>query len=77
MFPNQLRGSALAVCGLAQWVANYAVVQSFPAMASGLGLAETYMLYTGSAFISFFLVKAFLPETKGKELEQMEGWGGH
>ncbi|WP_298287592.1 sugar porter family MFS transporter [Novosphingobium sp.] len=77
MFPNQLRGSALAVCGLAQWVANYAVVQSFPAMASGLGLAPTYMLYTGSAFISFFLVKAFLPETKGKELEQMEGWGGH
>ncbi|HQS95867.1 MAG: MFS transporter [Novosphingobium sp. 17-62-19] len=77
MFPNQLRGSALAVCGLAQWVANYAVVQSFPAMASGLGLAETYVLYTISAFVSFWLVKSFLPETKGKELEQMEGWGGH
>jgi len=77
MFPNQLRGSALAVCGLAQWVANYAVVQSFPAMASGLGLAETYLLYTISAFVSFWLVKSFLPETKGKELEQMEGWGGH
>ena len=77
MFPNQLRGSALAVCGLAQWGANYAVVQSFPAMASGLGLAETYVLYTLSAFVSFWLVKAFLPETAGKELEQMEGWGGH
>ncbi|WP_062344638.1 sugar porter family MFS transporter [Novosphingobium sp. CCH12-A3] len=77
MFPNQLRGSALAVCGLAQWGANYAVVQSFPAMASGLGLAETYVLYTVSAAVSFWLVKAFLPETKGKELEQMEGWGGH
>ncbi|MBC2667579.1 sugar porter family MFS transporter [Novosphingobium piscinae] len=77
MFPNQLRGSALAVCGLAQWAANYAVVQSFPAMASGLGLAETYLLYTVSAFISFWLVRAFLPETKGMELEQMEGWGGH
>jgi len=77
MFPNQLRGSALAVCGLAQWIANYVVVQSFPAMASGLGLSPTYMLYTASAFVSFFLVRAFLPETAGKELEDMAGWGGH
>jgi len=78
MFPNQLRGSALAVCGLAQWVANYAVVQSFPGMAAGLGLTPTYALYTLSAFVSFFLVRAFLPETAGKELEEMEGWsGGH
>ncbi|KUR79400.1 sugar porter family MFS transporter [Novosphingobium sp. FSW06-99] len=79
MFPNQLRGSALAVCGLAQWIANYAVVQSFPGMASTLGLTPTYALYTLSAFVSFFLVRAFMPETVGKELEDMDGWsgGGH
>ena len=78
MFPNQLRGSALAVCGLAQWAANYAVVQSFPGMASGLGLTTTYALYTASALVSLFLVRAFMPETAGKELEEMEGWaGGH
>lgn len=73
MFPNQIRGSALAVAGLAQWGANYLVVQSFPAMASGLGLAGTYSLYTISAFVSFFLVRKFIRETKGKELEEMEG----
>ena len=73
MFPNQMRGSALAVAGLAQWGANYLVVQSFPAMASGLGLATTYALYTIAAFVSFFLVKSFIRETKGKELEEMEG----
>jgi SP family sugar:H+ symporter-like MFS transporter len=73
MFPNQLRGSALAVCGLAQWIANYVVVQSFPAMASSFGLAPTYMLYTVSAFVSFFLVRSFLPETAGVELEDMQG----
>jgi MFS transporter, SP family, sugar:H+ symporter len=73
MFPNQIRGSALAVCGLAQWGANYLVVQSFPGMASGLGLATTYATYTACAFISFFLVKAFITETKGKELEDMVG----
>lgn len=73
MFPNQIRGSALAVCGLAQWGANYLVVQSFPGMASGLGLAATYAVYTACAFISWFLVKSFITETKGKELEEMVG----
>jgi SP family sugar:H+ symporter-like MFS transporter len=73
MFPNQMRGSALAVAGLAQWAANYLVVQSFPAMADGLGLAPTYALYTAAAFISFFLVRSFIKETKGKELEEMTG----
>lgn len=73
MFPNQIRGSALAVCGLAQWGANYAVVQTFPGMASGLGLAPTYLFYTVSAAISFVLVSKFIVETKGKELEEMVG----
>lgn len=73
MFPNQMRGSALAVAGLAQWGANYLVVQSFPAMASGLGLATTYALYTIAAFVSFFLVRSLITETKGKELEEMVG----
>ena len=75
MFPNQMRGSALAVCGLAQWGANYAVVQTFPMMSSpdGLGLAGTYLLYTISAVISIWLVKKYINETKGKELEEMEG----
>ena len=73
MFPNQMRGSALAICGLAQWGANYLVVQSFPAMAEGIGLVGTYALYTVAAVISIFLVRSFIKETKGKELEEMTG----
>ncbi|MCC7123670.1 MAG: sugar porter family MFS transporter [Acidobacteria bacterium] len=73
MFPNQIRGSALAVCGFAQWFANYLIAQTFPVMAATLGLAVSYSFYAVSAVISFFLVKAFLVETKGKELEEMEG----
>ncbi|MFC3099235.1 sugar porter family MFS transporter [Alteraurantiacibacter palmitatis] len=72
MFPNQMRGSALAVAGLAQWGANYLVVQSFPSMASW-SLAGTYALYTTAAVISWFLVKSLINETKGKELEEMQG----
>jgi MFS transporter, SP family, sugar:H+ symporter len=73
MFPNQIRGSALAVCGLAQWGANYAITQAFPIMLASLGLAISYSFYGACALISFFLVKAFIRETAGKELEQMEG----
>jgi len=62
------------VAGFAQWAANFLVVQTFPWMAAHLGLATTYAFYTISAVISFFLVRAFIKETKGKELEEMEGW---
>jgi SP family sugar:H+ symporter-like MFS transporter len=73
MFPNQIRGSALAVCGFAQWFANYLVAQSFPIMAAKLGLATSYTFYAVCAVISFFLVQKFIHETKGKELEEMTG----
>ena len=48
MFPNQIRGSALAVAGFAQWFANYLIVQSFPIMAAALGLAASYSFYAVS-----------------------------
>ncbi|QIK78193.1 sugar porter family MFS transporter [Sphingomonas piscis] len=73
MFPNQIRGSALAVCGFAQWFANYLVAQSFPIMLGSLGLAASYSFYAVCSVISFFLVQKLIKETKGKELEQMEG----
>ncbi|MGR6330381.1 sugar porter family MFS transporter [Sphingomonas sp. XXL09] len=73
MFPNRLRGSALAVCGFAQWFANYLIAQSFPVMAAKLGLTATYTFYAVSALISFFLVQRFIHETKGRELEEMVG----
>ncbi|WP_338243483.1 sugar porter family MFS transporter [Aurantiacibacter hainanensis] len=73
MFPNQIRGSALAVAGFFQWFANYLIAQTFPIMAVGIGLAASYTFYAVCAVISFFLVQAFVKETKGKELEEMEG----
>ena len=72
MFPNQIRGSALAVAGFAQWFANYLIAQSFPIMAAW-SLTGSYLFYAISAAISFFLVQKLVHETRGKELEQMEG----
>ena len=72
MFPNQIRGSALAVAGFFQWFANYLVAQSFPVMAAR-SLVGSYVFYGVCAVISFFLVQKFIVETKGKELEEMQG----
>jgi len=73
MFPNQIRGSALAVSGFVQWFANFLISFSFPVMAAKLGLTISYTFYAVCAVISFFLVKSLVHETRGKELEQMEG----
>ncbi len=73
MFPNQIRGSGLAVAGFGQWIANFGISVSFPALAASLGLVVTYAFYGASALVSFFFVSAAVKETKGRELEDMVG----
>nr|WP_312018336.1 sugar porter family MFS transporter [Shewanella surugensis] len=71
MFPNQIRGSGLAVAGFVQWGANFCVTVSFPLFLSALGLAVTYSFYGISALLSIIFVFIYVYETKGKELESM------
>ncbi|MCI4566356.1 sugar porter family MFS transporter [Lysobacter sp. CFH 32150] len=73
MFPNQIRGSGLAVAGAAQWTSNFAITMTFPILLTSIGLAGAYGLYTIAAIISVFFVLKYVHETKGRELEQMEG----
>ena len=73
MFPNQIRGPALAIGGLAQWLANFLVSVSFPLMAAGLGLAVTYGAYALFAALSLIFVQRLVEETRGRELEAMTG----
>jgi len=73
MFPNQIRGSALAVAGFAQWIANFVVTLTFPLMLANIGLSASFFIYSAFAFISIFFVAKFVRETKGMELEDMVG----
>ncbi|HEX7876210.1 MAG TPA: sugar porter family MFS transporter [Sphingobium sp.] len=73
MFPNQIRGSGLAVSGFAQWIANAVVSVSFPSLVLSPGLAITYVGYALFSAISFFFVRALVQETRGRELEDMQG----
>jgi len=70
MFPNRIRATALAVAAAAQWLANFAITSTFPALAE-LGLSFAYGLYAGFALLSLLFVLAGVRETKGIELEDM------
>ena len=71
MFPNQVRGAALAVAGFSQWIANFLVTMTFPLLLKWIGLGGAYGLYAGFALLSFFFVRAAIRETKGRTLEEM------
>jgi MFS transporter, SP family, sugar:H+ symporter len=70
MFNNRIRAYALAVAAAAQWIANYVVSQTFPALA-GLNLGLAYGAYTLMAILSLVFVLAKVRETRGLELEAM------
>lgn len=73
MFPNQIRGSGLAVSGLFQWGSNFAITMTFPIMLGSIGLAGAYGIYAGFAVLSILFVIRMVSETKGRELEDMTG----
>lgn len=71
IFPSRIRGKALGVAAGAQWIANFLITVSFPAMSSW-SLPLTYAMYAIFAGLSFVYVLLKIPETKGMELEQTE-----
>jgi MFS transporter, SP family, sugar:H+ symporter len=73
MFPNQIRGSGLAVSGFAQWMSNFGISWSFPVMLATIGLTGAYGFYTVCAALSILFVLRMVHETRGRELEEMPG----
>ncbi|HYS11148.1 MAG TPA: sugar porter family MFS transporter [Myxococcales bacterium] len=71
MFPNRMRGAALAVSGATNWIMNFAVTVSFLPLVGLAGLAGTYAIYAVAAAISLPFVWVAVRETRGKTLEQM------
>ncbi|HAG63902.1 MAG TPA: MFS transporter [Kocuria sp.] len=70
MFPNHIRGAALAVAGAVQWIANWAVTVSFPSM-SNYSLGLTYGVYAFFALVSLIFTIKMVRETNNVELEDM------
>ena len=71
MFPNRIRAVALGVTAAFNWLANFVISLFFPYMAE-LSLVFAYGLYAVVALISLIFVLKWVPETKGRELEDMQ-----
>ncbi|MBP9017535.1 MAG: D-xylose transporter XylE [Paludibacteraceae bacterium] len=72
IFPNKIRGQAVAIAVAFQWFANYLISSTYPAMME-LSPSMTYGFYGIMSVLSAIFVWKMVPETKGKSLEEMEG----
>jgi SP family xylose:H+ symportor-like MFS transporter len=84
IFPNQIRGKAMAVAVVAQWAANYLVSWTFPILNENDYLVNAfhhgfaYWIYGVMSILAALFMWKLVPETKGRTLEQMESlWLGH
>jgi len=74
IYPNRIRGVAMSVPVFTQWVANALVVLFFPWMLNVAGGGLTFGFLAGMALLMFLFTMRYIPETKGKTLEEIEKW---
>jgi len=72
LFPNRIRGAAISVAVSSLWVACFVLTYTFPILERALGTGNTFWTYAFICALGFAFVRAFVPETKGKSLEQIE-----
>jgi MFS family permease len=72
IFPNRARGVGMSVAVLINWVFNWLVVFLFPWMLTNLGGTIVYGFLAVMGLIQFIITKIYVPETKGKTLEEIE-----
>lgn len=72
IFPNKVRGVAMAVCTAALWIASFLLTYTFPFLNSRLGTGGTFILYAVICLSGFIFTMRRIPETKGKSLEELE-----
>jgi sugar porter (SP) family MFS transporter len=73
IFPLYIRGRAMGAAAISNWLFNLLVSVTFLDMVNAFGEAGTFLVYTITSVVGFFFVRALVPETKGRSLEQIEG----
>ncbi len=72
IFPNRIRGAAISVAVSALWIACFALTYTFPILERGIGMGNTFWIYGAICVAGYAFIRAAVPETKGKSLEQIE-----
>ncbi|MFD1388844.1 sugar porter family MFS transporter [Oceanobacillus oncorhynchi subsp. oncorhynchi] len=72
IFPNAIRGVGMSIATFLMWVANWSITQSFPSIMEYFGGSAAFYLFTVFCIVGFFFTFKYLPETKGKSLEEIE-----
>ncbi|MGP3992137.1 sugar porter family MFS transporter [Streptomyces sp. 3N207] len=72
IFPTRMRGFGMGVAAVVLWLTNFVIGLVFPSLVSGIGVSNTFFLFVVAGVFSFAFVKLFVPETKGRTLEQLE-----
>jgi SP family arabinose:H+ symporter-like MFS transporter len=74
IFPNAIRGKAVALATLSLWIGNFLVGQLTPVMLEGLGSSWTFWLFAICCSPALWITWKLIPETKGKSLENIEAY---
>jgi SP family arabinose:H+ symporter-like MFS transporter len=74
IFPNAVRGKAMALATLSLWIGNFLVGQLTPLMLEGLGSSWTFWLFALCCSPALWITWKLIPETKGRSLESIENY---
>jgi SP family galactose:H+ symporter-like MFS transporter len=72
IYPLKARGHAAGVGTMANWTSNFLISLTFLPLLNWLGSAPTFWLYAAVGLFTIFFCLRFVPETKGKQLEEIE-----
>jgi len=72
IFPNKVRGAAMAVATFALWTGNFLLAYFFPIINSKVSASGSFWMFALICIAGFFYIKARLIETRGKSLEEIE-----
>jgi sugar porter (SP) family MFS transporter len=80
IFPNKLRGLMISIVGTWNSIVSFSVATVFPVELEFLGTSGTFLIFAVLGFVTLLFTLKFIPETKGKSLEEIEDHliiGGH
>jgi hypothetical protein len=76
IFPSHVRGKAVAVATAANWFAAWLVAQFFLTLVDVITTTGVFWVFAAFCGVTFWFVRRYVPETKGKSLEQIQSmWG--